>query len=292
MFLAVYRHGSLSAAGRALGVNQTTVGRRLKALERAVGARLLRLTTHGAALTDAGSAILPEAEQMERAMVMLERKVTGRDASLSGSIRIATTEALASSFLIPRLARLREAHTELDFVVLTSNLPLALARGDADLALRLIKPEGEGLMTRKVGTIELGLFAAASYLAGRDRPSLADGFAGHDVLGYHSELANGPEARWLASHAHAARTVLRVNSVLNLLAACALGMGLAVLPTGLGHDPALVRLELGPPPEGRGVWICFHRDARANAKVKAVVDDLVAHARDPAAFPGSARVRG
>jgi DNA-binding transcriptional LysR family regulator len=287
LFLAIYRGGSLSAAGRALAINQSTVGRRLKTLERAVGAKLLRLTATGAALTEAGTTMLPEAEQMEIAMLALERKVSGRDAKLEGTVRIATTEALASTFLIPRLARLRAQRPELDFTVVTSNLPSALARGEADLALRLVKPEGEGLVIRRVGSIELGMFAAHSYLAARGTPKLDRSLAGHDVLGYHSELANGTEARWLAAHAPLARMVLRVNSVLNLLAATLAGMGIAALPLGLGDDPALQQLALGKPPEGRNVWVVFHEDARANAKIKAVVDDLVAHAKEPRSFPRS-----
>ena len=165
-------------------------------------------------------------------MLALERKVSGRDAKLEGTVRIAATEALATTFLIPRLARLRAARPELDFTVVTSNLPSALVRGEADLALRLVKPDGEGLVIRRVGTIELGVFAARSYLAARGMPKLDGGLAGHDVLGYHSELASGTEARWLAAHAANARMVLRVNSVLNLLAATLSGMGIAVLPVG------------------------------------------------------------
>ena len=169
--------------------------------------------------------------------------------------------------------------------MLTSNLPSALARGEADLALRLVKPEGEGLVIRRVGCIELGVFAARSYLTSRGMPKLDRGLAGHDVLGYHSELANGTEARWLKAHAPNARIALRVNSVLNLLAATVAGMGIAVLPLGLGDDPALQHLALEKPPEGRQVWVVFHEDARANAKIKAVVDDLVTHAKDPRSFP-------
>lgn len=288
IFLEVHRAGSLSAAARALRIDQTTAGRRLKALERALGAKLLRLTANGAALTDVGAAIVDDAAHMQRAMRELERKATGRDAEAAGTVRIATTEALASSFLIPRLALLRARHPALAFDVITSNAALALARGDADLALRLVRPAGEGLVMRKVGAIELGVFAAKTYLAARGTPR-AGNLAGHDILGYHSELANGPEAQWLRAHASQARTVLRVNSVLNLVAATIAGMGIAVLPTALGDDPALQPLALGKPPEGRGVWICYHRDLRDSARIKLVIDDLAVLARDPTTFPRARR---
>ncbi|HUJ60716.1 MAG TPA: LysR family transcriptional regulator [Kofleriaceae bacterium] len=279
-FLEVHRRGSLSAAGRALGVNHTTVGRRLKALEREVGARLLRITTSGAALTDAGRAILPDSEQLEATMLALRRKVVGRDGSASGSVRIATTEALASTFLIPRLATLRARHPDLDVVIAASNRAVDLARGEADLALRLVDSRDGSLVARRVGKLRLGVFAASDYLGRRGVPAAEAGFAGHDTLGYHGELAAGPEMRWLAIHAARARSVVRVNSVLNLLAAAAAGLGIAVLPDGLcSTHPALRRLDVAAPPDGRDVWVVFHRDARSNVRVKTVVSDLISATR-------------
>jgi DNA-binding transcriptional LysR family regulator len=288
-FLEVHRRGSLSAAARVLKVNQTTIGRRLKALEREVGAQLVRVTAAGARLTEAGREILAEAEHIERALAMLQRKVAGHVATISGVIRIATTEALASTFLMPRLARLHARHPNLEFVVLASNQSADLARGEADLALRLVKPDGHGLVARKVGQIELGVFAAGSYLAERGAPDFSDELAGHDVLGYHGALAEGTEARWLAKHGVRARVVLRVNSVLNLLAAANAGLGIAILPTALAEDSTLRRLEAPTQPEGRGVWTVYHEAARADARIRSIVDDLVANARDPAAFPRARR---
>lgn len=285
-FLEVYRRGSLSAAARVLGVDQTTVGRRLRALERDVGARLLRTTTNGVSLTEAGHAVLPEAEQMEQTMTALRRKAAGRDTHLSGKVTIATTEALASTFLIPRLADLRQHHPGIDFVVAASNRPADLARGEADLALRLVKPSEPALVARRVGEIGLGVYAATSYLAVRGTPARERGLADHDVIGYHGDLAAGTEARWLAAHASKARVVLRVNSVLNMVAAAVAGLGITVLPQHLGDgDATLRRLELPPDPDGRGVWIVFHQDARNNARIKAIADDLVDKARDPERFP-------
>ncbi len=284
-FLEVQRRGSLSAAARALAVDQTTVGRRLRALERDVGARLLRTTAAGASLTDAGRAILADAEQMERTMDALRRKAHGLATQIEGVVTIATTEALASSFLIPRLAVLRLHHPRIDFVITASNRPVDLARGEADLALRLIRPSESELIARKVGHVDLAVFASASYLATRGVPAGGDGLADHDVLGYHGELASGTEARWLSTHARRARVVLRVNSVIHLHAAAVAGLGIAVLPLWLGiSEPALRRLDLAAP-EGRGVWVVFHDDARANVRIKTIVDDLIASARDPEQFP-------
>lgn len=272
--LALHRHGSLSAAARALGVNQTTVGRRVKALERDVGARLLRTTATGVVLTEAGRAILPDAERMEATMHALERKVHGHDASVAGVVTIATTEALASTFLMPRLVHLHARHPHLEFVVAASNAPVRLARGEADLALRLVKPTDPALISRKVGEIRLGAYAAERYLAQHGKPSFATKLRGHATLGYHGDLASGTEARWLASHASEATMVVRVNSVLNLLAATQAGLGIAVLPVGLGDE--LVRLSIPADPEPRGVWVVYHQDARQNARVRAVVSDLLA----------------
>ena len=151
----------------------------------------------------------------------------------------------------------------------------------------MVRPADPELIARKVGEIALGIYAAAAYLAVRGTPKRATELADHDVLGYHGDLAAGTEARWLAAHAARARVVLRANSVLNLLAGVVAGLGIAVLPQGLGNaDAALRRLELSPEPEGRGVWVVFHHDARSSADgPSAIVDDLVATARDPERFP-------
>lgn len=272
--LALHRHGSLSAAARALGVNHATVGRRVRALEREVGARLLRTVATGVVLTDAGRDVLPEAERMEATMQSLERKVHGKDASVAGVVTIATTEALASTFLMPRLAHLSARHPRLEFVVAASNAPVKLARGEADLALRLVKPTDPALISRKVGEIRLAAYATERYLAHRSPPSFRHKLRGHATLGYHGDLANGTEARWLQTHASAATMIVRVNSVLNLLAATQASLGIAILPIGLGDE--LVRLAIPDDPEPRGVWVVYHQDARHNARVKAVVSDLLA----------------
>jgi DNA-binding transcriptional LysR family regulator len=284
-FLEISRRGSLSAAARALGVNQTTVGRRLKVLERDLGARLLRTTARGVALTDAGQAVLIEAQKMDETVASLQRKAAGRDAKLEGMVTIATTEALASTFLIPRLAALREWYPRLDFVIAASNHTLDLASGEADLAFRLVQPKQPELIARRVGEIRLGVYAARTYLARHDPPSFATKLAGHEVLGYHGTLATGTEARWLAAHATQARVILRVDSVLNQLAATVAGLGIGVLPDHLVTDPAVVRLDVPSEPDSRGVWVVFHADTRSNVRIKAIVDHLVAQARDPNVFP-------
>lgn len=288
-FLEVHRRGSLSAAARQLGVDQTTVGRRLKALERDLGARLLRTTPRGIALTEAGRAILADAEHMDATVFAMRRKVGGRDAQVAGTLRVATTEPLASTFLIPRLPALRERHPELDFTVIAGNRAVDLEAGDADLALRLVEPREPELVARRVGSIELAVFAAARYLERRGVPE--PGLAGHDVVAYAGELANGLEARWLAEHAARARVVLRVTSVFNLVDAASAGLGIAVLPRHLGLDAGLRELELAKPPAARGVWIVFHRDARRDARVQAVAEFLAEHVRDPDVFPRERRVR-
>lgn len=283
-FLEVHRRGSLSAAARQLGIDQTTVGRRLKALERELGARLLRTTPRGIALTDAGRAILDDVEHVDATVAALRRKVGGRDAQVAGTLRIATTEPLASTFLIPRLGALRERHPELDYVIVAGNRAVDLEAGEADLALRLLEPREPELVARRVGEIELSVFAAPAYLERRGVPERGAQLAGHDVLAYHGDLANGVEARWLADHAERARTVLRVTSVFNLADAASAGLGIAVLPRHLA-DPGLRELDLAPAPESRGVWIVYHRDARGDARIQAVGDFLAAHVKDPEVFP-------
>ncbi|MCX4240011.1 LysR family transcriptional regulator [Paraliomyxa miuraensis] len=273
-FLAVARAGTLSAAARELGVAQTTVGRRLEVLEEALGSRLFDRTKGGLNLSPVGHQILALAHTMERTAGDLERRARGRDQALEGLVRITTTEAFARTNVVPRLAKLQREHPGLVFEVLAGNRQIDLDGREADLAVRLVRPEDPSLVARRIGQIELHLYSSPAYLEQHGEVSLGAGLSGHRVAGYVGEMARAPEARWLAEHASQAEVVLRSNSIPALVSAVEHGMALAILPATLAAECGLrcvLQLPQLPP---RPVWLVFHADLRDNARVRCVVEAL------------------
>lgn len=261
VFLALARAGSLSGAARALRVSHATVGRRVADLEAAVGAPLFDRRADGYALTAEGQAVLDLAAGMdERAQAILRR--SGRGGGLSGTVRLTATEAVGERFLIPRLAGFRRRHPGIDLEVMTDPRTLSLARREADLAIRLARPEAGELVTRRLATIAYGLYAA---------PGAADA-----VVGYDDSLAHVPEMRWLSRHAAGNRIAFRSNSLMALLAAARAGYGRALLPRWLAQaEGGLVAIEPPAPPPEREVWLVVHRDLKDVPRVRALIDHIV-----------------
>ncbi len=159
-FLAIARHRTLSGAARALHVQQSTMGRRLDALQARAGATLLQKTPSGYTLTPAGESVLAHAERMEAEALAAERAVTGRDVRLAGLVRLTTVETLLVEVLTPILAEFCERYPDITVDVLVDVRILSLSRREADVALRLTRPEGNELVARRVGSVGYALYAS------------------------------------------------------------------------------------------------------------------------------------
>src|SRR5262249_8756031 len=189
-FVALARHGSLSAAARALTVNHATVARRLAALEQALGPKLFKRRPSGFELTPAGSSALEAAGAMEGAAATLTR--IEPETALTGLVRITATPSLAEVFLIPRLAALQQRHSALDLEIMAERRPISLKRHESDIALRLGPPERGDLLARCIGHVAYRFYAAPAW---RDR--LKNGIA-PCLIGFDEAGAQLPEAMWLA----------------------------------------------------------------------------------------------
>ena len=270
-FLAVGRTGTLAGAARSLRVQHSTVGRRLDALEDGLGAQLFLRTPDGLVITAAGSAILPLVEEAERALAAAERIVHGGDERIEGIVRLTTSEALRG-LLVRRLPELRALHPQLMVEVLAGNRSLDLSRGEADLAVRAAATTQPDLICRRIGDAGWSLYASESYVLRRGAPSSPSDLAGHDLIGFDESLAAVPGALWLAQHATGGRVVIRGNSILAVLNAAIVGMGLAVISCFMGDvEPTLKRLThviLG----WREIWLVFHPDVARIARVRCVID--------------------
>jgi len=274
VFLALQRQRTLSGAARQLKVDQSTVGRRLAALEAAAGARLFDRTPVGYALTAAGEAVAASVAEIEGAALAFERRLLGQDTRLEGSVRLATSDSFAVWFLIPRLQALRERHPGIRVELLTGNPPVNLARREADVSLRLSKPEQPQLVARCLGEVAWALYASQDYLARRGEPDPRQQLQGHDVIGLDEELRGTAGARWLASSGARGRVVLTANSLLSQAAAVSAGLGVSPLPCVYADTRADLR-RLPPGIIGQHeIWLVVHPDVKSSARVRALVDHL------------------
>jgi DNA-binding transcriptional LysR family regulator len=268
-FLALSRNRSLSSAARALGVDHATVGRRLTAFEEELGSKLFDRMPEGFAITAAGEAILSECEAMESAASSVERLVAGHDARLSGLVRVATTELLAQVVVVPALARIAEAHPQLQVDIVAHPRPLDIARRQADVAVRLARPNDGDLVCRKLGEFGMTRYASRAYIAAHGVPNRGQSFEGHTSVGYLSAPS------WFNETLAGARSVLFSNSPYVQLAAMAAGVGIGIAPCCVGDEyPGLARLFPADLPEMRPVWIVMHRDLRRVARIRVVASAI------------------
>jgi DNA-binding transcriptional LysR family regulator len=269
-FLEVSRGGTLAAAGKRLGVDYTTVGRRIAALERELGAKLFERTPDGFVSTEAGEDLRETAERMEAAALELERRALGADRRLSGAVRIASTEAIAQVLVLPAVSALHVRHPDIRVHVLTGSARLDIARREANLALRYVRPEKGDLVSRRFAQVGFAAYASKEYLAARPAPPAGASLRGHDSV----ELEEGIRS-WQRMRLTDARTVLRVNNLVPLVDAVALGLGIGILLCCLGdRHPALRRVWPSVPPEVDDLFLVVHQDVQRTGRVRAVIDAL------------------
>lgn len=275
-FLAVHRARTLTGAASELGINATTVGRRLASLEAQIGARLFDRTPDGYVMTPAGMDLLPHAERMEKEAFSLERELIGRDQRVAGAVRVSATEMLATRFIAPHLERFTQRYPELVVDLVCTNRSLSLARREADIALRLARPEEENLLVRRLSDITLALYASRAYVERHGPPADPDrSLAGHRVLLFADVRPFAAENQWFAPRLEGAHIALRSDSVSSLYSAAVGGVGIALLPRAAADsDPMLTCIETRSSPEPRVIWQSVHRDMAGSARVRVVLDFL------------------
>ena len=264
IFLAVARHGSLRAAGRALGISQPTVGRRLAAFEATFGGpTLFDRLPEGLRLNEAGAALVPVAEQLENAALSLERHRAAAVSVLSGTVRISVGE-WAAAFLTRHVGSSSEnpPPTGITLELVETAQTVNLARREADLAVRHRPPESGNLYISK-----LGVFAGAVY---RRIGSEATGW-----VSYTEEMAYFPMPRWVEQRLQetGASMALRASNMPMQLAAIRAGAGRGILPCFIAdEDPLLERVSPPVPETSAEYWLIVHRDLRRAACVRAIMD--------------------
>jgi DNA-binding transcriptional LysR family regulator len=285
-FLAIARAGTFAGAARELGVEHTTVARRLTALETALGARLFTRGPDGLSVTAAGRDVLPLAEEIAERAQAIERRVFHEDSRVEGTVRVSVSEAL-SGYLVKQSAALRARHPGLSVEMQVGNHSSDLLRGEADLAIRARPVTEPDLVARKLVSAGWSLYASVEYVARRGTPPSPETLCGHDVIAFDDSMAGTPGGLWFGAHAKGCNVALRGNSVIAVLNAAICGMGVAVIPCFLGEpEPRLRRLTpriLG----ARDIQLVVHPDLGRVARVRAVMDFIVElFERDAALWTG------
>jgi len=274
-FLAVARAGQLARAAAQLGVDATTVGRRLRRLERAIGQTLFEQGKDGQALTEAGERLRERAEAMERQVREIETGAEG-GAELSGSVRISASEGFGTWFVAPRLPALAEAHPRLIVDLVASSGFLNPSRREAGVAILLDRPRKGPLFVRKLTDYRLRLYGARDWLAAHGPVASRADLRRLPLIGYVPDLLYSQELSYLTEIDPALQPRLRSTSITAQHRLVAAGAGVAVLPCFMGDaDPSLARL-LDEVAVTRSFWLVTHADTRRSARVGAFVDWLVA----------------
>jgi DNA-binding transcriptional LysR family regulator len=273
-FLFAARAKTLAGAARYAGVQHTTIGRRLTALERSLGAPLFLRGPDGLSLTPLGEKLLPLVLDVERGVLAVRELAASRRAR----VRVALPSGFVA-FFAEDLARFGREHPDLTLEIVSGSRLLDLKRGEADLAVRSAPILDEELVARSLGDMGFSLYASPAYL--ERHPLLADWqtLAGHNVIAYGAALVSLPAAHWLATRVSQANIALSADEIATMLDAAVSGVGIALLPCPVADiEPRLVRLT--PDVLARqNLSLVYRRESRTNESVRATANFLVAALR-------------
>lgn len=281
VFLAIARAGSLGGAAAALGSTQPTMGRRLRAFEARLGIALFQRSREGFHVTDDGLRVLAHAERMEEEALAFQRQLSGGEALLRGRVRVSSSDWFGAHVLAPVFGRFQKRHPEVAIELVTDARLLSLARREADLVFRHLPFEDADVVQRRLMRIDYGLYGAK----GLKRPRAGDGL-GAPLVTLDDAFSGMPDAQWLRRLLPRAHVALQSNDRDVQAAWCASGNGWAVLPCLLARRvPGLRRVDLGEAPPAREMFMGYHQDLRRLARLRSLVDHVVAELAPGATSP-------
>lgn len=275
VFLAVAEAGSLSGGARKLSLSQPTVGRHVQTIEEHIGAPLFQRQARGMALTELGETLLDPARAMQDAAQALSRAAAGGDREMAGTVRITASLFVAHHILPSIIADIRTAHPEIQIDLVASDRSENLLFREADIAVRMYRPQQLDMVTRHIGDVTLGVFAARDYLDRRGRPKNIDDFLAHDIVGYdrNEEIIQG----FRDADIHLDRSFFPVRTdnqtVYWELVRAGCGIGFSQRGQAL-IAPEIEEVALPIDIPRLGVWLTAHEKVRKSARVARVWDIL------------------
>jgi DNA-binding transcriptional LysR family regulator len=275
LFLVASRDRSFVAVGRRMQIDQTTVARRLSALEEAVGASLFNRSPRGIALTEAGLALAGHAERIEAEVMEASARLEERERAITGTVRLATTEAFGTFLVAPNANKLHARHPDLQLELVPESRTVSLSSREADLAVVLNRPPRGRLVAWKLTDYRLGLYGSADYIA--SHPPIVDLVAArsHPFVWYIDEMIDIPELRFFDQIVAGSATAFRSSSIAAQHEAVASGLGLGILHAfAADPDPRLVRVLTNTVEVTRSYWLVVHKEQQRLPRVRAVADFL------------------
>lgn len=261
IFLAVARIGSVSGAGKNLGVQHSTVSRRLQQLEASLGVRLLDRKRSGYELTPAGEDLRDAALRMEREVLEVDGALLGLDANLRGDLRVTTVGNMASSFLMPMLARFSSLYPEINLILTVSNADASLTEREADIAIRVTNSPPDTLIGKKIGKIASTVYGSRDYLERMRARHEAPNWIGANCCGYHSQ--------WTRKLSGEASFSFCIDEPMIAHESVRQGIGLAVLFCHMGDRDTRLERFMEPPPEmDQDLWLLYHKDLKRSERVR------------------------
>ena len=277
-FLAVARTGRLTVAAKRLGVDHSTLSRRLATLEAALGAKLFDRALSGYSLTHQGEALLARAETMESTALAIQSDIGQERGRVSGTVRIGTPDGFGTAFLAPVIHELTAAQPGLHIDLVATPFGFSLSKREADIAISLSRPAEGRVHVRKLTDYRLGLYAAAAAPGLWQEVKSLEDVAARPFISYIDDLLYNSELDYTPAALRAVEPRLRSSTLVAQHAACAAGAGLCILPCFLADsDPRLVRALPEAVNLTRSFWMIVHSDMRELARIR-VTGDFIAEA--------------
>lgn len=271
IFLAVARARRVAPAARALGVDATTIGRRLARLSGQLNATLFETVGGDRRLTERGHALLAHAEAIESAALAAMGDAGGDSFGLSGQVRLSVAEGFATWVLAPEVPSFHRTHPDIQLDLVTTSGFLNPSKREADIAIMLARPRRGRLVATKLGDYGLRLYAAVNYLADRPAPRSVEELRGHALTGYVPEFIYAPELDYLSEIGAGLEPAVRSTSINVQHRLIASGAGIGILPRFMGErDPRLAPVLADSIEIRRSFWLVTHSDVRRLGRIDAV----------------------
>jgi molybdate transport repressor ModE-like protein len=280
--LAIARAGSAMRAARELGVDQTTVLRKLDALETALGTSLFERRKSGQTPTSAGKLVVEAAERMEKEARAIENTLATKRRVVAGAVRLTTSDGLATRFVTPCMRAFQSLYPGVSVELIATDERVDIAAGDADVALRgSSRPEGAGIVAQRMPDVLWTMYCSPAYAAERGVPNCREALRGHEIVGFEGRLTRLPGWRWLAEAAPDAVVRFRSSSFVSMVSNLKAGLGIGPLPTIIGDaEPGLVRCFPAPPELRDELWLIVREELKNEPHVRALTDFLASYIRD------------
>ena len=274
-FLTVVREGSLSSAARALRTTQPTMGRQVTALEASLGVKLFTRSLDGLSPTEAGLRLISSAEAMAAAVEAAQRSASGEVDEEQGTVRVTASNVIGGEVLPSILASFRAVHPRICVELALSNRNEDLLRGDADIAVRMVRPTQGGLVAKRIGRIDVGLYGHRRYLKGHSLPRRLVDLRQHALIGYDRDQAYVRLLERMGVPTTQDMFAFRSDSELAQLAALRAGFGIGACQLGIARrDKNLVPVLHSDFIYPMEVWLAMHRDLRSSRRIRLLFDQL------------------